>query len=237
LITPRLTQRASAGAFVLAAALGLSTASVLPAQSAVVAAAPVVTTTTVSVQDAALTFGESTTVTVSVDAATNGSKPVGKVELRVGDKVLVADVTNSGKVDFDLPVVGASTTPYAAVATFVPTDAAAFSTSTSAPANVTVAKDATKSAVTARKNAAKLKIVAKNVVTSVHGQVPAGKVRFVLKRSGVKVAAVVVNLNSRGSARTAFTNFGSVGTYKVFAKYRGSDNFLPSKGAFSIPNL
>ncbi len=107
MITNRLTLRASAGAFVLAASLGLSTAAVLPAQSAVVAAAPVVTTTTVTVQDATLAYGESTKLTVTVDAATNGPKPVGKIELRVDDKVYVADVDNSGRVDFDFPLVDA----------------------------------------------------------------------------------------------------------------------------------
>ena len=42
--TTRLTKHATAGAFVLAATLGLGTASVMPAQSAVVAVAPAPTT-------------------------------------------------------------------------------------------------------------------------------------------------------------------------------------------------
>lgn len=230
----RLSKRASAGAFVLAATLGLGTAAVVSAQSAVVAAAPTATTTTVAVQTPTVAYGETSRVTVTVDAATNGPKPAGKVELKVGDKTLIADVATSGKVDFELPLVGASTTPYALTATFVPTDPAAFSTSTSAPVNVTVTKDATTSTVTARHNKVKRKIVAKNVVTSAHGQVPTGKARFVLRRNGLKIASTLVSLDETGVAKAKFRNIRNRGTYKVISKFRGSANFAPSKGSFKI---
>ena len=237
--TTRLTKRASAGAFVLAATLGLSSAAVLPAHSAVVAAAPVVTTTTVAVQSPTVAFGETTKVTVSVDTATPGAKPTGKVELRVGDKVLTADVSNSGKVDFDLPLVGASTTPYAVTATFIPTDPMAFSASAAAPANLTVTKDATTSTVTARHRVLKRKIIAKSFVTSANGQVPTGKVKFVLRRNGLKIAATVVSLNgnsdpTRNFAKAKFADVRKTATYKVVAKYRGSDNFVASRGSYKI---
>lgn len=232
--TTRLTKHATAGAFVLAATLGLGTASVMPAQSAVVAVAPAPTTTTVTVLDATLAFGETTKVTVSVDTVTPGSKPTGKVELKVGDKVLVADVAASGKVDFDLPVVNASVTPYAVTATFIPSDATAFSGSTSAPVAVTVVKDETTSTVTARHKMGMDKIVAKNLVTSLHGQVPTGTAKFVLKRNGVKLAATIVDLNAVGKARAKFLDVPDKGVYKVISKYLGSDNFLKSRGTFKI---
>ncbi len=234
--TTRLTRAASAGAFVLAATLGLGTASVLPVQAAVVAAAPSATTTTVDLQSPTVAYGETSKVTATVDTASNGGpKPAGKVELRVGDKVVVADLTNSGRVDFDLPLVRAATTPYAVTATFVPTDPLAFSTSTSAPASLTVTKDATTSTVTARHNKTKRKIVAKNVVTSANGQVPTGKVKLVLRRNGLKIAKTVVSLNDSGVARVVFRQVRNKGTYKVVSKYRGSDNFLASKGSLTIP--
>ncbi|HXH77698.1 Ig-like domain-containing protein [Nocardioides sp.] len=233
--TTRLSKHASAGAFVLAATLGMGTVFIVPAQAAVVAAAPTATTTTVTVASATVAYGETARATVSVDTATNGGpKPAGKVELRVGDKILVADLDNSGKVTFDLPLVGASTTPYAVTATFTPTDPLAFSPSTAAPASVTVTKDATTSTVTARHKVTQRKIVAKNVVTSKNGQVPTGKVRFVLRRNGLKIAKSVVSLNTAGVARAKFLNVRKTGTYKVIAVYRGSANFLPSKGSFKI---
>lgn len=231
--TTRLTTRAAAGAFVLAATLGLGAASVVPAQSAVLAA-PTATTTTVGVQSPTVAYGETTKVTVSVEAVSNGAKPAGKVELKLGDKTLIADVANSGKVDFDLPLLGASMTPYAATATFVPTDAAAFGTSTSAPVNVTVTKDATTSAVSARHNKLKRKIVAKNAVTSAHGQTPTGKVKFVLRRDGRKIASTLVGLNDAGVAKAAFRKVSAKGTYKVISKYLGSSNFATSRGSFTI---
>lgn len=232
---PRLNKRASSAAFVLAATLGLSTASVLPAQSAVVAAAPSATTTTVALQSATVAYGETAKATVSVDTVTKGGpKPAGKVELRVGDKILVADLDNSGKVTFDLPLVGASTTPYAVTATFTPTDPMAFSPSTAAPASVTVTKDDTTSTVTARHKVTQRKIVAKNVVTSKNGQVPTGKVKFVLRRNGLKIAKSVVSLNTAGVAKAKFLKVRKAGTYKVIAVYRGSANFMPSKGSFKI---
>ena len=56
--TTRLTNRVSAGAFVLAVTLGLGTTSVLPAHSAVVAAAPSATTTTVELKSATVAYGD-----------------------------------------------------------------------------------------------------------------------------------------------------------------------------------
>ncbi len=230
----RLSKRASAGAFVLAATLGMGTAFVVPAQSAVVAAAPTATTTTVVAQSPTVAFGETTKLTVTVDSTTNGPKPAGKVELKVGSTTLVADLDNSGKVDFDLPLLNASTTPFAVTATFIPTDATAFSSSTAAPVNVTVTKDATTSTVTARHNKLKRKIVAKNVVTSAHGQVPTGKAKFVLRRNGIKIAMTVVSLRDNGVAKAQFRMVRNKGTYKVISKYRGSSNFLASRGTFKI---
>ena len=237
--TTRLTKRASAGAFVLAAALGLSTTSVLPAQSAV-AAAPSATTTTMEIKPATVAYGETSKVTVTVDTATNGGpKPTGKVELKVGGQTLVADVTNSGRVEFDLPLLNASTTPYIVTATFIPTDPLAFTTSSAPPASVTVTKDATTSTVTARHRVFKRKIIAKNFVTSAHGQIPTGKVKFVLRRNGRKVAASVALLNgnsdpTRNFAKVKFLDVRKTGTYKVVAKYRGNANFLASRGSFKI---
>ena len=238
--TTRLTNRVSAGAFVLAATLGLGMTSVAPAHSAVVAAAPSATTTTVALKSATLAYGDTSKVTVTVDTATSGDpKPVGKVELKVGDKTLVADVPNSGKVDFDLPVLGASTTPYAVTATFTPTDPLAFSASSAPPASVTVTKDATTSTVTARHSVLKRRVIAKDVVTSANGQVPSGEVKFVLRRNGHKIATSMVSLNgnsdaSRNLARTKFLNVPKSGSYKVVAKYLGSTNFLASSGSYRI---
>jgi hypothetical protein len=238
--TTRLTKRASAGAFVLAATLGFGTTSVLPAHSAVVAAAPSATTTTVELKPATVAYGETSKVIVTVDTATNGGpKPVGKVELKVGDRTLVADVANSGKVEFDLPLLGASTTPYTVTATFIPTDPLAFSASSAPPGSVTVTKDATTSKVTARHRAFKRQIIAKNFVTSAHGQIPTGKVKFILRRDGRKIATSVVSLNgnsdaSRNFAKTKFRHVPKTGTYKVVAKYLGSANFLASRGTYKI---
>jgi hypothetical protein len=236
----RLTRRASAGAFVLAATLGLGTASVLPAHSAAVAAAPSATTTTVELKATTVAYGDTSTVIVAVDTATSGGpKPAGKVELKVGDQTLVADVPNSGRVEFGLPLLSASTTPYALAATFIPTDPLAFTGSSAPPASVTVTKDATTSTVTARHRALRRMIVAKNVVTSANGQVPTGEVRFVLRRNGHKIATSVVSLNgnsdaSRNFAKTKFLDVPKTGSFKVVAKYLGSANFLASRGSYRI---
>jgi hypothetical protein len=229
-----------AGAFVLAATLGLGMTAVLPAHAAVVAAAPSATTTTVELKPTTFAYGETSKVAVTVDNATNGGpKPVGKVELKAGGQTLVADVANSGKADFDLPLLGASTTPYAVTATFIPTDPLAFSASSATPVSVTVTKDATTSRVTARHRALKRKIIAKNFVTSAHGQVPTGSVKFVLRRNGHKVAASVVSLNGssdarRNFAKAKFLDVPRTGTFTVVAKYLGSANFLASRGSYEI---
>lgn len=220
-MTTRLTALAAAGALALTVTGGLGVAS---------AAAPTGTTTTVALQATTLAYGDTAKVTVSVDAVTNGPKPAGKVELKVGDKTLLADVTNSGKVDFDWPLVNASTAPYAVTAAFVPTDAAAFSASASVPVNATVTKDATTSQPTLSHNLTRNKVVARTTVTSAHGQVPTGKAKFVLRRNGIKVGSSIVGLSATGGARARFGNVPDRGTYKVIAKYLGSANFAASKG-------
>ncbi len=235
------TRRANAGALVLAAALSLGTASVVPAHSAVVAAAPSATTTSVELKPTTVAYGEAAKAVVTVDTATNGGpKPTGKVELEVGDRTVLADVTNSGRVELDVPLVDASTTPYAVTAAFVPADPLAFSASSAPPASVTVTKDATTSAATAVRKVSKRRIIAKSFVTSANGQVPTGKVTFILRRNGRKIDASVVSLNgntdpTRNLARTKFDGVPKTGTYKVVAKYRGSTNFLPSKASYSLP--
>ena len=224
----------------LAVTLGLGTTSVLPAHSAAVAAAPSATTTTVGLKSATLAYGDTSKVTVTVDPATSGDpKPVGKVELKVGDQTSVADVPNSGRVEFDLPLLGASTTPYAVIATFIPTDPLAFSASSAPPASVTVTKDATTSKVTARHSALKRQIIAKNFVTSANGQVPRGEVRFVLRRNGRKIATSEMSLNgnsnaSRNFAKIKFRDVPKRGSYKVVAKYLGGTDFLASRGSYRI---
>ncbi len=218
----RLTAAAAAGALVLSVTGGVGVAS---------AAAPTATTTTVAVQSATLAYGETTKVTVSVEAVTNGPRPAGKVELKVGDKIVTGEVSNSGKVDLDWPLVGASTTAYAVTATFAPTDPAAFSTSSATPVNVTVTKDATSSTPTLRHNLKRNKVVAKVIVTSAHGQVPTGKARFVLRRNGIKIGSSVVGLDAAGGAKAKFADVPDKGIYKVIAKYLGSANFASSKGS------
>ena len=79
----------------------------------------------------------------------------------------------------------------------------------------------------------------KSFVTSANGQVPTGKVKFVLRRNGLKIAATVVSLNdnsdaTRNFARAKFVDVRRTGTYKVVAKYRGSANFLASRGSYKI---
>lgn len=220
-MTTRLIARAAAGALVLAVTCGPGVAT---------AAAPTGTTTTVVLQAATLAYGDTAKVTVSVDAVTNGPKPAGKVELKIGDKTLLADVANSGKVEFDWPLLGASATPYVVTASFVPTDAAAFSTSASVPVNATVTKDATTSQPTLSHSLKRNKVVAKIAVTSAHGQVPTGKVKFVLRRNGIKVGSSVMGLSATGGAKAKFGNVPDSGTYKVIAKYLGSTDFAASKG-------
>ncbi len=234
-ITTRITKSASAAAFVLAATMGLATASVVPAQSAVALVATA-TTTTAALASPTVAYGETATLSVAVDSATNGSKPTGKVTVTVSDQSLTADIGPSGKVDFDLPLLDASTTPYAVTATFTPTDSAAFSPSTAAPVSVTVTKDATTSTVTAIHNTTKNKVVAKNLVTATFLQVPTGTAKFILRRNGIKIASSIVTLNSVGKARAVFRKLPDTGTYKVVSRYRGSPNFLRSKGSFKIPS-
>lgn len=238
--TTRLSKRASAGAFVLAATLGLGATAVVPAHSAAVAAAPRATTTTLELKSATVAHGETSKAIVTVGTTSGGPKPTGKVELKVGDQTQVADVPNSGRVELDLPLLGASTTPYTVTATFIPTDPLAFSASSAPPGSVTVTKDVTTSTATARHRVVQRKIVAKSFVTSANGQVPTGKVKFILRRNGRKIDVTTVSLNgnsdtTRNFAKAKFLGVRKTGAYKVVAKYRGSANFLASKGSHKIP--
>lgn len=220
-ITPK---RAGTAAIVLTAAVAGS-AFAVPSH----ALAADATTTTITVKSSSIFYGESATATVSVDSTAKGQKPSGKVELKLDGQTLTADLANSGKADFTLPLLNASSTAYSFTATFVPADATAFMSSTSAPAALTVNKDTTTTAVTVRHRKAVRKIIAKTTVTSDHGQVPKGKVKVVLRRNGIKVSSQKVQLSSTGTSRVKFTKVRRTGTYKVISKYLGSSNFVGSK--------
>ena len=192
------------------------------------------TTTTVELKSATVAYGEETAVTVSVDGSNPGAKPAGIVTLKVGEQELKADLAPSGKATFDSPLVDASTTPYGVTATFTPTDATAFDASTSAPVNLTVTKDTTESEASAKLKARQRKLVAKTIVTSANGEVPDGKVTFVARRNGIKLDRIDTELNKYGKAKVKFLDVKRTGTYKVVAKYRGSDNFVKSKGTLTL---
>jgi hypothetical protein len=65
-------------------------------------------------------------------------------------------------------------------------------------------------------------------------QVPTGKVEFVLRRSGIKIAMSVVSLHTAGVARATFLKVRASGTYQVVSVYRGSANFLRFQGTIKI---
>lgn len=94
--------------------------------------------------------------------------------------------------------------------------------------SVNVVKATSTTATTLKPNQSKRRVAVKTVVKSRFGTAVEGKVRYVLKRNGVKVKTVTVKL-SNGRAAGAFTNLRRSGTYTIQTTYLGSATLRQSK--------
>jgi hypothetical protein len=68
----------------------------------------------------------------------------------------------------------------------------------------------------------------------VHGTDVSGKVKFVLKRDGLKIRSALVTLNSHDKAKNVFKHIGKPGSYRLFARYLGSGTLKRSADAVKI---
>ena len=116
--------------------------------------------------------------------------------------------------------------PRTVTATFTPADATkAVSQASKA---ISVVKGGTTTTATAVYRDARNRLVGKALVEAVHGTDVAGDVKFVLKRNGVKIRTAIVELNDFDKAKKVFKRIKKAGTYKLVARYKGSDTLKRS---------
>lgn len=173
------------------------------------------TTTTITLP-ATAQYGEQ--VSATADVTSGSGKPAGSVVFSFGGKTVKADV-KGGKAKAILPAA-LTMGVQAVTATFTPTDATLAASATSR--NLTVVRAQTTSATTVVYRAARHRLVAKDKVASAFGTPVTGKVRFVLKRDGVRIRAALVSVNEFGAAKKVFKRISKPGLYTVVARYLGS---------------
>ncbi len=104
-------------------------------------------------------------------------------------------------------------------AVFTPTDKD--KAPSQATASFTVVRGPTTSTAAINYRDVRGRLVAKALVASVNETDVTGRVRFTVKRDGIKIRTAIVDLNSHDRARKTFANIRKVGQYVVAAKYLG----------------
>ncbi|MGC4112200.1 MAG: Ig-like domain repeat protein [Nocardioides sp.] len=130
---------------------------------------------------------------------------------------------NAGAINATLNLTRSGNTTTATQDCTAPTDG------TQTLATVTVAKDKTKSKVSAKGSGGKATVTDK--VKSHFGLVPTGKVKFTLKK-GSKSVTAKGSLNKKGVAKISRSL--SAGKYSITAKYAGDKNVKGSTGKGSV---
>jgi hypothetical protein len=161
---------------------------------------------------APVTYPGAATVTVTAADAANAALD-GTVELRVGDTVVASGPTSGGKAS--LTVTGLKPGSTSVVASFTPS-ATTYSSSTSAPVSIAVAKAGSQLSIKATKvkRAKKAKVTVALTVPNVK---TGGSV--VLTDKGRKIKTVWV---PAGKARTLTVSLKK-GTHQLRATYAGTD--------------
>jgi hypothetical protein len=95
--------------------------------------------------------------------------------------------------------------------------------------SVVTVRAGTRAHLTAPYRAAKDKVVARTQLTSRSFVDITGKVRYVLKRNGVKLRTATVALNDADVGKQVFANIAKPGKYVLIARYLGSATMKPSE--------
>ncbi|RYC14666.1 Ig-like domain-containing protein [Nocardioides zhouii] len=183
------------------------------------------TTTTLTLARATATYGQD--VNASAKVVASSGTPAGEVVFFVDGIVTRAKVDKDGIASLVLPdaAVGA----HSIVATFAPTDLAAFVGSSSAAQAWTVAKAETKVRipVTGRTTNSVTRVGVK--AAGVYGTVPTGKVQLKVKRLGKP--GKWLKSRTLSDAGTAQIRLGVLaqGRYRVVVTYRGDVNHLAER--------
>jgi hypothetical protein len=185
---------------------------------------PAATATTLTVQNSPVPFGARPVVLAEVETPGLNTPPSGTVEFTFqGASVKVA--VKGGKAKATLAPVQ-KMTGEVVTATFTP--ASASRAPSQASQGVKVVRDDTTTTAKGVYRPGTHRFVAKAHVEAKHGTDASGNVRFVLRRDGVRIRTRVVPLNANDSARKVFRHVGHGHTYRLVARYLGSDTLRRS---------
>ncbi|HEV2796463.1 MAG TPA: Ig-like domain-containing protein, partial [Nocardioides sp.] len=183
------------------------------------------TTTSLTLARSTSDYGQA--VGVSATVSSTAGIPSGEVAFTVGGVVTRVKVDKDGVAAAVLPDSAVGT--HTVLATFVPSDVAAFVGSTSVTKLLTVSKAETKARtpVTGRTTKTATHVGVK--VRGVFDTVPTGKVLITIKRLGKPGKWVKTRtLSDAGTARFRLRLLAA-GRYRVIVKYRGDVNHLAEK--------
>jgi hypothetical protein len=194
-----------------------------------VAVVPAPTTTKLTVPSS-LEYGEAPTVTADVATTGSNAKPAGKATFTFEGKSVTVDV-KGGKAKATL-APAAALGSRSVIVTFDPADPNLADSQTSKV--VGVVKGSTTTTATAVYRDARHRLVGKALVESVQGTEVAGRVKFVLKRDGVRIRTAKVDLNTFDKAKRVFKNIAKPGQYTLVTRYLGSPTLRRSSGSDKV---
>jgi len=183
------------------------------------------TTTTLTVQPLPLRYGAHPVVLAEVAISGSTLKPDGVVQFAFSGKTVNATV-EAGKATATMPRA-LTLGPQPITAVFTPTYP--WLPGSQAALSLNVLKDETTTSTSARYRAARDRLAAKAAVVADYNARVRGEVKFVLKRNGVKIRAVKVELNEFAKAKKVFGHISRAGRYAVVARYLGSTTHLRSR--------
>ncbi|WP_017932710.1 Ig-like domain-containing protein [Nocardioides sp. Iso805N] len=167
-------------------------------------------------------YGEPVTASVTVSSA--HATPTGSVTFTAGGRSVSATLVG-GRARVTLPMLRPGR--YQVLATFVPATGSNVERSSSAPAMLTVLRDATITRQTIRASRHGTRLVCAVDVAAVHGTPVTGRVRVTLKQPGRGHKTKSVLLEG-GSRTVRFSGLPKHGRWSVVATYAGSGTLTPS---------
>ncbi|WGL51767.1 Ig-like domain repeat protein [Nocardioides sp. BP30] len=183
---------------------------------------PDVTTTALVLDAAATPYGERITATATVTGGP--ATALGTVTFTVGGRSVSATVVG-GRARVVLPVLRPGS--YQVLATFVPAAGSNVGRSTSAPARLTVRRDATSIRQRVSTSRHRTRLVCVVNVVAAHGTPVTGRVRVTLRQPGRGHRSTSVLLE-RGGRTVRFRGLARHGSWSVVATYAGSVTLAPS---------
>jgi hypothetical protein len=185
---------------------------------------PIPTTTSLEVRVSPIEYGAAAKLVVKVAKSGTAAKPDGVIALTTNGETVSTPVEN-GRAVASLPAALKMHTN-TVTGVFTPADKNVAPSTGSASYSVVRGTSTATTLLTFRD--VRHKLVGTTLVSAVNRTAVTGRVKFVLRRDGRKIASKTVSLTRAARAKAAFKGVRKPGTYLLTSKYLGSETLRRS---------